>query len=280
MIYVLIEGLCKMEEKNNKIPRVFISYSWTSDEYKRYVADLVYSLRNRGVDTVFDSYDLLPGNDKYVFMEQIVNDPDIDKVLILCDKGYKEKADKRTGGVGDETFIITPEVYGKVKQNKFIPVVMERGNNNESYIPAYLKSLMYVDMTEATGFDNLLRAIYGMPEYEKPPLGNPPAFVTTGIKRKVYKCAVCGKEIKGEGLLVKLQKPYGKVLHVVSIHKGECDDKLEAIGRRLDINTTSCMEMSFFDNDADIEAYINNEYSMSDSEFYIKYFNADGTLKK
>lgn len=116
--------LSSMEE--NKIPKVFISYSWTSEEYKKYVVDLVCTLRNRGVDTVFDSYDLMPGDDKYVFMERIANDPTIDKVLILCDRGYKEKADNRSGGVGDETVIITPEVYGRSQQDKFIPVVMER----------------------------------------------------------------------------------------------------------------------------------------------------------
>ncbi len=72
----------------------------------------------------------------------------------------------------------------------------------------------------------------------------------------------------------------GIFLHAVAIHKGECDDKLVEMGRREGFNTNSCMETSFFDNDADIQAYMNDEYSMSDSEFYIKYFNADGTLKR
>ncbi len=173
--------------EDNKILRVFISYSWTSEEYKKYVMDLAYSLRNRGVDTIIDSWDLYPGDDRFVFMERIVNDPTIDKVLILCDRGYKEKADKRAGGVGDETIIITPEVYGRVNQSKFIPVVVERDANGDEFIPAYLKSRLYVDMTVSTGFNDLLRAIYGMPEYLKPPLGSPPSFVNTGNKTKVYK---------------------------------------------------------------------------------------------
>ena len=73
-----------------------------------------------GVDVVLDKWDLKEGNDKYVFMEQCVTDPEIKKVLIICDKVYAEKANTRKGGVGDETVIISSEVYGKAKQEKFI----------------------------------------------------------------------------------------------------------------------------------------------------------------
>lgn len=39
-----------------------------------------------------------------------------DKVLILCNKVYKDKADNRNGGAGQETMIIAPEVYEKIHQ--------------------------------------------------------------------------------------------------------------------------------------------------------------------
>ena len=58
-------------------------------------------------------------------MEQCVTNHEIDRVLIICDKSYAEKADFRTGGVGDKIIIISPEVYGKVQQEKFIPVIVE-----------------------------------------------------------------------------------------------------------------------------------------------------------
>ena len=266
--------------QNFNTSKVFISYSWTSESYKQYVVDIANSLRANGVETLFDVWDLFPGEDKYTFMEKIINDPTVSKVLILCDKKYKEKADARNGGVGDETMIITPEIYGHVSQNKFIPVVMERDSNGADYLPAYLKSRMYVDLTKKDGFTELLRAIFEIPQYPKPPIGNQPAFVTAGKKPKVYKCAVCGKPIEYDGLLVKLQKPRGILLHAVSVHKGECDDKLVEFGKREGINTNASMEMSFFDNDEDREAYMNGEFAMSDSEFYIKFFNADGTIKK
>lgn len=51
------------------------------------------------------------GSDRFIFMEKSVNESD--KVLILCNKVYKEKADNRCGGAGQETMIIAPEVYEK-----------------------------------------------------------------------------------------------------------------------------------------------------------------------
>ena len=70
--------------------------------------------------------DLKEGNDKYEFMERCVNDSSITKVLIICDKAYAQKANDRTGGVGDETVIISSEVYGNARQEKFIPIIAER----------------------------------------------------------------------------------------------------------------------------------------------------------
>ena len=95
---------------NNK--KVFISYSWAVQER---VVELAERLIANGIDVVLDVYDLKEGQDKYAFMEQSVNDDTIDRVLIICDKTYAEKANNREGGVGDETVIISQEVYGQVK---------------------------------------------------------------------------------------------------------------------------------------------------------------------
>ena len=103
--------------QDDKIPKIFISYSWSRDAL---VLDLANRLVSHGVDVVLDKWDLKEGNDKYEFMERCVNDPSITKVLIICDKAYAQKANDRTGGVGDETVIISSEVYGNARQEKFI----------------------------------------------------------------------------------------------------------------------------------------------------------------
>ena len=96
-----------------------------------------------------------------------------------------------------------------------------------------------------------------------------------------YICARCHLPITdyNNGLLVKIQNPYGNILKTVPVHKGNCDKDLERFGRKNGLNTNSCMEMSFFDSDEQRAEYMNGTFSMSDDEFYKKYFNEDGTLK-
>ncbi|MED1951009.1 SEFIR domain-containing protein [Brevibacillus centrosporus] len=164
-----------------KIPKVFISYAWTSEEHNDWVVALATRLVESGVDVKFDKWDLKEGNDIYAFMESMVTSEDIDKVLIICDKGYREKADNRAGGVGTETQIITPEVYADVNQQKFIPIVAERNENGENFIPVYIKSRLYIDLSSDNvfeeGFEKLLRSIFNKPLLQKPILGKPPAYL-------------------------------------------------------------------------------------------------------
>jgi SEFIR domain-containing protein len=159
----------------------FISYSWTTEEHRKWVLELAKRLRSHGVDVILDVWHLKLGHDKYAFMERMVTDPVVKKVIIICDRRYQEKADNREGGVGDETLLITPEVYGKVDQEKFIPIVVERDESGNPYMPAYLISRMYIDMSVAAQFDEkyqeLLRALYDKPDTTPPPLGTPPAYI-------------------------------------------------------------------------------------------------------
>lgn len=164
----------------DRTPHVFISYSWTSEEFKNRVIELATYLVNDGIDVKLDVWDLKDGQDKYAFMEQCVTDSSIDKVLIICDSGYAKKADARKGGVGDETVIISPKVYGNVKQEKFIPVIMERDKNGVPYMPAYLKGRMYKDLTGDnydSGYQELIRNIYEQPSRRKPELGTKPSWL-------------------------------------------------------------------------------------------------------
>ncbi len=94
-------------------PKLFISYSWTSEEHENWVLNLATELRESGVDVILDKWDLKEGNDALAFMEKMVTDPKVRKVALICDRIYSEKADDRSGGVGTETQIITPEIYSK-----------------------------------------------------------------------------------------------------------------------------------------------------------------------
>ena len=71
-------------------PKVFISYSWHPEENKIRVEQLARRLMSDGVDVTLDVWSLKDGQDKYVFMEKMVTDSDINKVLIICNRDYAE----------------------------------------------------------------------------------------------------------------------------------------------------------------------------------------------
>lgn len=163
-------------------PKLFISYSWSNPEHEQWVLDLATQLRQSGVDAKLDKWDLREGHDAIAFMEQMVTDPEINKVLMVCDETYAEKADGRSGGVGTETQIISREVYEKRDQDKFVAVIAKRDPDGRAYLPTYYKSRIYIDLSEtdrfAENFEQLLRWIFDKPVHIKPELGNPPSFLT------------------------------------------------------------------------------------------------------
>ena len=167
-----------MEDINrNKPHTVFISYCWGLDNKRKlWVKALADRLVSQNcIDVKADFYDLKPGNDMYAYMEQMVNDPHVGHVLIICDSEYAQKANDHTGGVGTETQIISPEVYKNVKQEKFIPILAEMGETFSDNLPTYLKGRSAIDMSSdevyEDGYEQLLRLISNQPEFPKPKLG-------------------------------------------------------------------------------------------------------------
>jgi hypothetical protein len=114
-------------------------------------------------------------------MESMVKSDEVKKVLVICDRGYKEKADKYSGGVGVETQILTPEIYNNLKQEKIIPIVVERDKSGNTFVPKILESRKYLDLSNPDsyewGYENLVRNIYNRPLYRKPNLGSMPEWI-------------------------------------------------------------------------------------------------------
>lgn len=96
-----------------RTPKIFISYSRSSNEHCNWVRDLAQRLILDGIDVVLDVWDLMEGQDMYAFMESMVTDQEIHRVLIISDAEYAAKANDRRGGVGDETQIITNDRIGE-----------------------------------------------------------------------------------------------------------------------------------------------------------------------
>lgn len=138
-----------------------------------------------GIEVILDKWDLRPGQDAVAFMESMVTDSTIDKVLLICDKVYSEKADGRQGGVGTETQIISKKVYEQVNQERFIAVIAEKDDEGRAYTPTFYHSRLYIDLSDpeaySNGFDELIRCIYNQPQHTKPKLGKKPEFLTNEV---------------------------------------------------------------------------------------------------
>lgn len=155
-IEALEEGMKKMDA-----PKVFISYSWDSEEHKEWVKAFADRLHDDGIDVIIDQRNLALGDRLPQFMEQQISLADF--VLIICTPAYKKKADARQGGVGYEGCIISGELFSTQNERKFIPIV-RNGNFNDA-LPVFLSGKLGIDLSETNSYednyDRLVTAILG-----------------------------------------------------------------------------------------------------------------------
>lgn len=188
-----------------KPPKVFISYSWSSPDHEQRVMDLAKRLMTDGVMVVLDKWDLQEGQDVHAFMERIVTDESVTHVIVISDREYAAKADKREKGVGKEALIISAEVYDKAAQTKFLPLVFETAEGH-ACLPTFMKGRFYIDMStperEAENYEVLLRRLHGRPLHQKPALGRPPKHLLempsvtlpTTAKAQTARTAILGEK--------------------------------------------------------------------------------------
>jgi len=158
-------------------PTAFISYSWDDEAHKEWVKQLATQLRHDGVDARLDHWHAVPGDQLPEFMEREIRQNDY--VLIICTPKYKEKSDKRAGGVGYEGDIMTAEVLTKQNHRKFIPV-LAKGSWAEA-APSWLLGTYHLDLSDVYrypgGYQDLLTTILST-RPKPPPLGPPPPGYT------------------------------------------------------------------------------------------------------
>src|SRR6266478_2347667 len=131
-----------MHEFGARMPNAFISYSWDSHTHKEWVRQFAVRLRSDGLDVTLDRWHSQPGDQLPAFMERSIRESDF--VLLVCTPHYKDRADRRAGGVGYEGDIITGEVFNGAEQRKFIPLL--RAGEWTDAAPSWLAGKYYVDM--------------------------------------------------------------------------------------------------------------------------------------
>ncbi|MCC9600549.1 TIR domain-containing protein [Stieleria sp. JC731] len=159
--------------------RVFISYSGTSDRHNEWVAALGTFLRANGIDARLDQWHLRKGMDLPQWM---TNELELaERVVIVSDSRYRDRADKRSGGVGWETMLIQGDMAQQPPDSrKYLIVVREE--QFKDGIPNYLKTKFSIHWSstgdEGKLRDDLLKELYDVEL--APPIGAPPSLYVAG----------------------------------------------------------------------------------------------------
>jgi len=117
--------------------RVFISHTSKTDEAVEWVKALALYLIERGIQARLDRFHLRRGMDLQQWMCNELSMAK--KVIVICDKAYKQKADGRLGGVGWETMIIQGDISSLPPDSTKYQVVV-RARKLEEGLPVYLKT--------------------------------------------------------------------------------------------------------------------------------------------
>src|SRR5262245_21319871 len=108
--------------------RVFISHTSKSDDAVEWVKQLALFLIDHGVQARLDKFHLRRGMDLPQWM---CNELALaNKVIVICDEMYKQKADGRLGGVGWETMIIQGDMANLPSDSTKYQVVVRAEDTN------------------------------------------------------------------------------------------------------------------------------------------------------
>jgi hypothetical protein len=155
--------------------RVFISYTNTTPKHREWVKDLATYLRKNGIEARLDVWHLRHGMDLPQWM---CNELQMaDKVIIVSDEAYAQKANGRHGGVGWETMIIQGDMADLPPEStKYLTIV--KSECFEDGVPLYLKTkyaIHWTDGNEEQLRNMLLRELLEVSS--EPPIGEPPFFI-------------------------------------------------------------------------------------------------------
>ena len=126
--------------------KVFISYSWDSEEHCRWVCKLASKLLRIGIDVQIDKYDTRGGQDLAGFMAE--NARSCPFVICICSDKYLEKSrgDARNG-VKYETELIRKRV--SLSGSSFvIPIIKNNSLPEEKKLPDFLPNSKYFDFND------------------------------------------------------------------------------------------------------------------------------------
>jgi len=185
------------------LPKVFISYSHTSQKHVDVVIGLAESLTEDGVIVIMDKTHLKEGDDIQAFMERMITDSSISHVLVVSDKGYCEKANNRLGGVGTEAQIISPELYSTTEQRKFLPIVLP-DEDGTVYLPVFLRNRLYINLSNGQHYlqeyQKIIDIIFGRTSSDTTKDNQDESFIDRYAKKYAVLRMAFSELVEGEGV--------------------------------------------------------------------------------
>lgn len=162
--------------------RIFISYSWDSEDHKQWVQhladDLVELLPD--LDVEYDQRGMDHRVDRNQYMEAGIFNSDA--VLAIVTKSYTEKADTRQGGVGRETSMAAERHWTDLNsksKTRILAIKREAG----AEVPRYLKSSLYFDFTHGDSYKSELERLKGqLQQFESHATERPPVARTASVE--------------------------------------------------------------------------------------------------
>lgn len=144
---ITLDDLSEKEDKSEPqtitMAEVFISYSWDSPEHEQNVVNFTNHLRGKGFNTTIDkmiSQEKTAINFVRMMHQAILEHP---KVIVILSKGYKQRAENFTGGVGEEYELLINDI--KKHERKYILASFE--GRGDEIIPIGLAGRDIVDLS-------------------------------------------------------------------------------------------------------------------------------------
>lgn len=131
-------------ESEKELIDVFVTYSWDTEEHNQKVIAFTNFLRDNGFNAEMDKMIIQEesAKDFKVMMHKAMTD--YKKVIVILSSGYKEKAEKFKGGVGNEYTLILKDIENN--PNKYILISFE--GYKDEIIPLFFKDREIINLSE------------------------------------------------------------------------------------------------------------------------------------
>jgi len=168
---------------------VFVTYSWDSEEHNERVISFTNYLRDEGFVAEMDKMHLqgATATDFNKMMHQAITD--YKKVIVVLSRGYKEKAEKFRGGVGNEYSLILKDMEANPK--KYILVSFE--GINDEITPLYFKGRHIIDLSDRKHLNELFAKLKDEDIIEFSPVGEKKPSIE---KKKIAKFNIPDKKLE------------------------------------------------------------------------------------